>query len=653
MSRIYLTSLFIIVACFLLQSFGTEKQPEPIQSVRAQWINGLEQWEEALYAYADAAQQLNEQPSNVKALQKAHLNTRLAFKKIEFLIEYIDPYLSKKSFNGAPLPYVEPSVPVVNELDPHGLQVMDELAFSEDVFAEKAAIINEIKQLQIALQAVKAQWEAYPLQHRHVFEASRRELVRIFTLGVTGFDTPGSVNALPEAAAAFSGVDAAIRSYLPLIEQKDRGMAILVDARLSYTQDFLNNPNHQFDSFDRLHFLTKHINPLYEILYRCHRLLGIETIEEVENLPQPVNYHAINIFDSTFLQAGFYANVKTQTAIYPKQVALGRLLFFDPLLSNDSKSSCATCHQPGKAFTDGLAKSKSLRNDGSTVKRNAPTLLNCVFTENFFYDFREGKLESQIAHVVYDSSEFNTDYLKIAERLSQSTRYKQLFAEAFPNEPRSATIAGQQVSQALTAYVTQLVALDSPFDQYVKGTTGVIDSSVVRGFNLFMGKAACGTCHFAPIFNGTVPPVYVESESEVLGVPATAAEQGAAVDPDLGRYANQKPRDQASFFRYSFKTPTVRNVALTAPYMHNGVYQTLEQVVDFYNKGGGKGFGIDLPHQTLPFDNLSLSAAEQRDLVAFMQSLTDTKTRHTAPDSLPRFEQRPEWNQRYQPNQYR
>jgi cytochrome c peroxidase len=651
MTRLYLTSFFIIVFCLILQSFEGAKT-EPLQSVRSQWVNGLEQWEEALNAYNDAARQINSAENTQQAVKKAHIATRIAFKKIEFLIEYIDPYLSKKSFNGAPLPYVEPAIPDVIELAPHGLQVMDEIAFSDDLVAQKSTLIDEINQLQTALESVKAQWAAYPFQHLHVFEASRRELVRIFTLGVTGFDTPGSVNAIPEAAAAFSGVDAAIRAYLPLIEQKDRGLAILMDARLNYTLEFLNDPKHQFETFDRLHFLTQHINPLYEILYRAHRLLGIEAPEEVNRLPQAVNYHAIGIFDKNFLNPAFYANINTTAPEYAQQVALGQVLFFEPLLSNQNNASCASCHQPGKAFTDGLAKSKSLRASGGTVKRNAPTLLNCVFSEHFFYDFREGKLEAQIAHVVYDSSEFNTDYLKIAERLRDSKGYQQLFAAAYPNSGPQ-VVSGQHIAQALAAYVAQLIDLDSPFDQYVKGTTGVIDSSVVRGFNLFMGKAACGTCHFAPIFNGTVPPTYIESESEVLGVPVLPTDKNAVIDPDLGRYDSGRPRDRASFFQYSFKTPTVRNSAITAPYMHNGVYETLEQVVDFYNKGGGQGIGITLPHQTLPFDNLSLSAGEQRDLVAFMRSLTDTKTQHIAPDSLPRFEQRPEWNSRYQPTQYR
>jgi len=137
------------------------------------------------------------------------------------------------------------------------------------------------------------------------------------------------------------------------------------------------------------------------------------------------------------------------------------------------------------------------------------------------------------------------------------------------------------------------------------------------GMNLFMGKALCATCHFMPLTNGTVPPFFSETEKEVIGVPKTAANK--KLDDDTGFYFMYEEPIQKGMF----KTPTVRNVAITAPYMHNGVYENLEQVVDFYNQGGGAGLGFDLPHQTLPFDNLKLTKEEEQALVAFMKTLTD------------------------------
>lgn len=185
---------------------------------------------------------------------------------------------------------------------------------------------------------------------------------------------------------------------------------------------------------------------------------------------------------------------------------------------------------------------------------------------------------------------------------------------------RDQAISERRVQTTLAAFVRSLVAIDSRFDRAVRGDSLALSGEERRGFNLFMGKAACGTCHFAPTFGGSLPPALLESEPEVIGVPARAVTAGAVVDPDPG----VEGFDHAPIHRHAFKTPSLRNVALTAPYMHNGVYRTLEQVVDFYDRGGGAGIGIELVNQTLSPEHLHLSRAEKRELVAFMRALTDT-----------------------------
>ena len=172
---------------------------------------------------------------------------------------------------------------------------------------------------------------------------------------------------------------------------------------------------------------------------------------------------------------------------------------------------------------------------------------------------------------------------------------------------------------ALAAYVRSLIAFDAPFDRALRGDTNAVSSAVRRGFNVFMGKAACGTCHFAPLFSGTVPPTFVVSDPEVIGVPRTL-DARAPLDRDLGRGAI----DRRSGMAHAFKTPSVRNAALTAPYMHNGALRTLDDVIDFYDRGGGAGRGLDVPNQTLAAHPLHLTAAERRELLAFLESLTDT-----------------------------
>ena len=167
-----------------------------------------------------------------------------------------------------------------------------------------------------------------------------------------------------------------------------------------------------------------------------------------------------------------------------------------------------------------------------------------------------------------------------------------------------------------------------------------------NGFNLFMGKAACGTCHFPPVFNGTVPPYYIESESEVLGITNGLDTLSPTLDTDLGRYDNNKQWEHLPHFKNSFKTPGLRNIALTAPYMHNGSFESLEEVMEFYNRGGGAGMGLDIDHQTLSADPLQLTQKERNDIIAFLHTLTDTVGLIPSPIQLPHFDQQPEWNLR-------
>ena len=144
-----------------------------------------------------------------------------------------------------------------------------------------------------------------------------------------------------------------------------------------------------------------------------------------------------------------------------------------------------------------------------------------------------------------------------------------------------------------------------------------------RGFNLFMGKAKCATCHFLPLFNGLVPPEFTETESEILGTPATKDTLQPVLDKDKGKINFTK----SAVHEFAFKTPSLRNIELTSPYMHNGVFDTLEEVMDFYNKGGGSGLKIAPTYQTLPSDKLNLSKKEISDIIAFMKTLTDTVSR--------------------------
>ena len=606
--------------------------PEPrlevvLAEVERQFRTDLDSLLLAAADYAAAAAQAAPAPT----LRALHLRSRQHFKRCEYLLEYIEPETVKRYLNGAPLPKIEPGVPEVVVIDPVGLQVLDELSFADSL--DYGALREQTDELYRTLTRVVPFMQGRTLQHRHVFEAAREEVIRVFTLGVTGFDTPGSVAALPEALTSLHRLEAVYIGYSAHVAQADEELDERILTAFREGNRLLDGAD--FDTFDRLTFLQLTADPLIAALPRAQALLGIESVTDDKRLARPVNQLATSLFAPDFLNADYYDRL-SDSPYDDERRALGELLFFDPVLSEDLRLSCASCHRPELAFTDGKTLS---------VRRNAPTLVNSVYAERYFYDLREEFLERQVRHVVVDAHEFATDFGSIEARLRQSDTYRLLFDSAYADQPQYA-LSAWSVSDALAHYVSSLRGFDSAFDRYARGEIATLDPSVRRGFNLFMGKAACGSCHFAPTFSGLVPPFYRENESEVLGVPETMRWEDARVDPDPGRIVSGRPEDEAYFHAFAFKTPSVRNVSATAPYMHNGVYPTLTEVLDFYNRGGGKGIGIYLEHQTLPFDSLGLTAPEMADMVTFMEALTDYKQLDHRPAELPRFEQRAEWNGR-------
>jgi len=296
-----------------------------------------------------------------------------------------------------------------------------------------------------------------------------------------------------------------------------------------------------------------------------------------------------------------------------EKVALGKRLFYDASLSGTGTRSCASCHQPGKAFTDGLVKNTSIHGK-KLLDRNTPTLINAALQSNLFYDMRVLTLEDQVSDVVHNKAEMGSSLQEVVRRLRKNKAYRKLFSAAFPAKKETG-IDTFEVMNAIASYVRSLTELNSRFDQYMQGDQTALTPGEINGFNLFMGKAKCATCHFMPLFNGITPPKYIVSDAEVIGVPASLTD--TVIDPDLGWYNIIG----VPSYKHAFKTPTVRNIDRTSPYMHNGVYTTLEQVMDFYNNGGGAGMGLSLSNQTLQEDSLHLTEKEIHDVIAFMKSL--------------------------------
>jgi cytochrome c peroxidase len=538
-------------------------------------------------------------------------DSRLQFKRFEFMLEYLDNQ-RYQFFNGvnaveADEGIVDPNVP------PEGLQVLEGFLYSDSLDTDE--FILTIRKLQYKTLVFYYYLGELEVKPTYVFEGFRYNLIRIEALTITGFDSPDLRNSLNEARVNLGVMHTVFGFYAAdsLFEQKTAAKNI--QTKLLAAEKYLAGKN--FDSFDRLYLIKNFIQPITQDLAALQEASQIPYLESVYKIFRSVNLKSPTIYDKNFLQAKFYASDKYYKD-NPVFIELGRKLFFDKRLSVDGQMSCANCHIPSKVFTDGLVT--AITNvEGDFQERNTPTLFNAALQAGYFYDFKAATLETQVDHVVINPREFNTSYDEILKRLKADTQYVRLFGEAFP-EYKNDPVSIMGVNTCIAAFERELITMNTPFDKYMRGETTVIDPAVKRGFNLFMGKAQCGTCHFAPTFFGNVPPFYGTSESEVLGVPKVWDTLNPVLDTDIGRYKFMELPD----FMHAFKTSTVRNAELTKPYMHNGGFKSLEDVVDFYDRGGGAGLGLDVPNQTLPDKKLNLTAAEKRDIIAFMKALTDT-----------------------------
>lgn len=546
-----------------------------------------------------------------EALQKALIETRKSYKTLELLLEYWYPSYVEEHINGAPLFHAEANETRPDVKPPEGLQVLDELCFSEEPSASEIEILSH--SLLTHMKKVLAGLEQQQLNDADVLEACRLQVIRVFTMGVTGFDTPGSLNALEEAEVSMQ----AVQEILKLCTETDPNQTSrALDQELQEAAQYLQE-HHDFDTFDRLFFLRNSVNPIYEGLLELRLGYGLDFTSKKPSARNPASK---KLFSQDFLNPYFFAQLEADEDSEALK-ELGKQLFYDVSLSHNQKMSCASCHAPEKGFADGMVKSAS-NIDGTMVDRNAPTLLNAVYADRYFYDLRAFTLEQQAEHVIFNDKEFNTAYEAILSKLNGSESYTQSFSGLF----KSKNITRDQFSKALASYVLSLQSFNSTFDQYARGETNEIDEEVVRGFNLFTGKAACATCHFAPTFSGLVPPRFTKNESEILGVFKSPYTIRKEADTDMGRYGNSIVSEKAWIYERSFKTTTVRNVELTAPYFHNGAFKSLEDVVNFYDRGGAGGMGVTVKNQTLASDHLGLKQSEKEALVTFMKALTDTSS---------------------------
>ncbi len=544
---------------------------------------------------------------SVDSLRWAVAETRLAYKAVEWWSAFAFPEFSEEYLNGAP---IIQSARLDNRSFarlPEGLQVLDEAVWEETMDEElKSKTAQDALQFRNKMFLMRNALKDRAPQSGEAAAAMRLGLIRVFSLGLSGFDTPGSANGLAEAASSLKSMKSCVL-WLDRDETDSEQIHVRFEKAIQELEEARD-----FERFDRLAFLMEHIDPLYALLYTPGQ----------QAPDRGWNPESRSIFADDFLNPYFYSELKSNRDSEALK-ALGKRLFRDTRLSKTGTLSCASCHPSDRAFQDGLPK--AISNDAQTpLDRNTPGLMNAVYADRFFYDLRAYTLEQQAEHVIFNEREFDIQYAELLDNLNSDKSLRKEFKAVFGNSKASK----QNIKAALGSYVLSLRSWNSPFDRYVRGEAGTLPEEVRQGFNLFMGKAACGTCHFAPNFSGLLPPEFRKSESEVIGVLRRPIEEeedhrDATLDGDPGRFANGVPSEQLQIHRHSFKTTSVRNSALTAPYFHNGAYPDLASVLRFYKHGGAAGIGIDLPIQTLSSDSLDLTDAELLHLESFIKSLSD------------------------------
>jgi cytochrome c peroxidase len=579
----------------------TELPPIYIGTVDADRLDSLDAALTALTA-------LPNHPDSASA-QQAFRRARAAYKRVEYLLEYTH-HFETIGFNRPPVPIVDED-DLTNVIEPSGLQVIEAAVFPRPARDFAAVTRRQVDRMREVVRLIQQDLGARTWSPEAPFEAARLELARIVTLGLAGFDATLSGDGPRESAEALRGVKEGLASYRDAMWERDStGWKELRRSLDEGIAGLETAPD--FDRFDHFAFQVRFAGPIGRALGRLQRSLELSEPSEID----PWSPGATDIYAAKAIDPRWFAPDYAPAASR-ELVALGRRLFFDPALSSTRRRSCATCHQPSLAFSD--RRRVAAVDPGSGLVRNTPTLLNAGLQRTQFADQRVLFLEFQFEQVMTNPREMGLSPDRAARRLRADSALRAHFATAF-RQPEGEAVTAKTLSIAVAAYVRSLVALNSRFDRAIRGDTNAVTAAERRGFNLFMGKAACGTCHFAPLFGGTTPPEYLESEPEVIGVPATRSVRRAVVDPDPGVFAI----DRAPLHRHAFKTPSVRNAAITPPYMHNGVYRTLEEVIEFYDRGGGNGLGMRLPNQTLSSEPLHLSKREKRDLVAFLRSLTDS-----------------------------
>ncbi|MBK8405803.1 MAG: cytochrome C peroxidase [Saprospiraceae bacterium] len=553
-------------------------------------------------------------------------SSRQVLKTCDFWLRYLDPIAYRKINGPLPVewenevfekfetPYRREGAGLIlaeNRLGEDSLQKTDLIALLDSALASIPAFLTDSMIAELNNPA-------------NFYFANRLFLLNLTAIYTTGFECPDSAHIivelkhlLNETAKIYNSFNLSYPKY-----SISKNYLNLYSSLLG----FVEHQTSGFSNFNHYTFIKDYVNPLF----------GFNQLAIQKNNFRSKNYNdyslnnkALSIFNKKLYTAqdikGIFRPVENDSLLDEIR-GLGKLLFYDPLLSGNNRRSCASCHIPQQYFTD-TSRQTALQFDArNSLARNTPTLVNAVHHHLMMLDGKHHTLFNQFKDVISKPNEMNSvpDELmkKIMSCKSYSVKIKSLAKFTSSKKPTL-----DHVASAVVLYYSQFSFAEAPFDQSINASIP-ITFDAIKGFNLFMGKAQCATCHFPPQFNGIKPP-YISSEFEVIGVPADT--NFLKLSQDSGRFSVHP----ASEMLHAFRTGNLRNTSHTAPYMHNGVFRTLEEVIDFYDAGGGQGKGIIVSNQTLESDSLQLSMTEKKQLIIFLKSLDEKIQPGDPPKELP------------------
>ncbi|MCF8449277.1 MAG: hypothetical protein K9G49_05335 [Taibaiella sp.] len=554
--------------------------------------------------------------------------TRADMKCMDFWMRYLEP-LAYKSING-PLP-VEWETEVFEKFEKPYRRVGSGLTLAtqylDEPGIEKDTLLQFIKTSLAATKVYAADSITDELKtYHHFYLCNRLFLLNLAAIYTTGFECPNTERVIPELKTMLAATG---RTY-DAVNKSFPATPLTIEYLELYNRllSFVNTQPADIENFDHFSFIKNYINPLFII---NQKMITDYKVVSHNMLDYSLNKKATSIFDKGLYNGqnakGIFLRVQDSAALASIEQA-GRLLFYDPILSGNNMRSCASCHKPAQYFTDTFPKTALQFNRKDALPRNSPSLVNSVYNHLVMLDGKHFTLQNQTKEVISNPIEMGCDEKEVVKKVLSCKEYKQVFKDLLKYTPQEKEITYDHIVSSITFYYSKFSNYYSPFDNAMNGNDKLTVTEKA-GFNLFMSKAQCATCHFAPQFNGVKPP-YIGSEFEVLGVPADTA--FSRISPDEGRYLVNPAKET----RNAFRTGSIRNAAHTMPYMHNGVFGTLEEVIDFYDAGGGAGRGLKVDNQTLSTDSLKLTKTEKHNLIAFIKTLDENIVFETPPTLLPK-----------------